>query len=450
MKRSFAIGLAAILAVAAIAPAAVSQNRPAAVKLDPKNVTKGMAEAPAIAQAANLACGITNAYYVGGGTDAKTKVRTDAYEVACSQGMGFVLVTNSTAPTQVVTCLQTTQPGPDGKPSNLACKLPENQDQAKTLQPYIAKAGTACTVDKARSIGSTATNAYFEVACTGGKGYILSTSNAPSVEKEVSMTTCLAYEPGANLSCTLSTPAAQLAAVDALAAGAGKNCAVKDKRYVLTSKDGSNYFEVACNDGKGYMLQEAANGALTRSIDCAAADFVGGGCKLTDSRAAATEQNGLYTRLAKAAGFNCDVAKYGPLPGQPGIDTVELQCANRPDGAIALFGRDAASTKIYDCIESEISGFRCSFTKYEPLYAKLTATLKTVKPDTTCGVSEARVIGATADEGFVELACSDGLAGYVIGVNKSDMKAKEVLTCNQAKGIGGGCKLATNVNPKKG
>jgi len=42
------------------------------------------------------------------------------------------------------------------------------------------------------------------------------------------------------------------------------------------------------------------------------------------------------------------------------------------------------------------------------------------------------------------------MAGYVIGINKADMKPKEALSCGQAKGIGGGCKLATNVNPKKG
>lgn len=451
MKRSIGIGLAALLAIAALAPAAMSQRAPAAAKLDPKAIEAGKAAAPALIQTAGLSCTMSNAYHIGGSTDAKTKVKTDAYEVACTEGMGFVILAATDSAPKVVTCLQTAGPGPDGKPQQLACHLPENADSAtKALQPYVAKAGANCTVEKGRSIGTTTDNAYFEVACQGGKGYILTTSNTPSTAKEVLATTCLAYEPGGTLSCTLSDAAAQLAVVDSLNTAAAKSCTVKDKRYILTAKDNSNYYEVACADGKGYVYQEAANGSFSRSIDCAAADFVGGGCKLTDSRAAQTEANGLYTKLAKAAGYDCAVAKYGTLTGPPGMDVVELQCSNRPDGAIAMFGRDAASSKVYNCVDAEINGFRCSFTKFEPLYTKLSAGLKTVKPDTTCQVSEARVIGATADEGFVELACSDGLSGYVMGVNKADLKPKEALTCTQAKNIGGGCKLATNVNPKKG
>jgi predicted nucleic acid-binding Zn ribbon protein len=447
MKRSIGIGLAALLAIAAFAPAAISQGK--AVKLDAKMVAKGMAEAPAILQANNIPCTLGNALYVGGSTDPKTKVKSDAYEVACTGSLGLVVLATSAGAPQVFSCLQTNQPGPDGKVSNLACKLPENQDQAKALTPFAAKGGATCDVQKARAIGTSATNSYFEVSCAGGKGYILSTSNAPSVDKEVVATTCLAFEPGTNLACTLTDAAAQLAAVDTLNTAAAKNCTIKDKRYVLSAKDGSNYYEVACTDGKGYMYEEASNGSFKRALDCAAADFVGGGCKLTDSRAAATEQNGLYTRLAKAAGYECDVAKYGVLNGPAGVDTVELQCSNRADGAIAMFGKDAASTKVYDCVQSEIAGFRCSFTKVAPLLPKLSASLKGLKPDTSCVVADARVIGATADEGFVELSCTDGLAGYVLGINKADMKPKEALSCGQAKGIGGGCKLETNVNPKK-
>jgi hypothetical protein len=452
MRRSIGIGLAAILAFAAIAPAAVSQGRaPAAAKLDPKAIAKGMADVPALITAAGIKCTPVNAYHIGGSTDAKTKAKTDGYEVACSEGMGFALISESTAPAPTAyTCLETARLDANGKPSTLACKLPENANQAKGLQPFLAKAGSTCVPNKARAIGSSKDMVFFEVACESGKGYVVQTSNSPSLDKPIEVNTCLAYEAGATLACTLTEPTAQLAAIDALAAKSDKACAIKDKRYMLSSKAGDNYYEVACQDGKGYVLQEASNGSLTRTIDCAQADFVGGGCKLTDSRAAATEQNGLYTRLAKAAGFDCAVAKYGTLTGPPGLDVVELQCSNRPDGAIGLFGRDAASTKVYNCVESEVAGYRCSFTKFDPLYPKLTASLKTMKPDTTCVVSEARVIGADATEGFVELACSDGLLGYVLGINKADMKPKEILTCAQSRNIGGGCKLASNVNPKKG
>ena len=387
MKRSIGIGLAAILAVAAIVPAAVSQGR-APAKLDPKQIAKGMAEVPALIPTAGVSCTPKNALYLGGSTDSKTKVKTDGYEVACNEGMGFVIIASTSAPKpQVFSCLETANLGPDGKPQSIACKLPENADQSKALQPFLTKAGSDCVPTKARAIGATTTNISFEAACESGKGVVVSTASPASTAGAVEVNPCLAYEAGTNLACTLTDTAAQLKVVDTLAAKSDKACTIKDRRYVLTTGAGDNYYEVACTDGKGYVLQEAKNGSLTRTIDCAQADFVGGGCKLTDSRAAATEQNGLYTRLAKAAGFNCDVSKYGTLQGAAGVDTVELACSNRPDGAIALFGRDAASTKVYDCVQGEVAGFRCSFTKYDPLYGKLSTSLKGLKPDTTCQAS---------------------------------------------------------------
>jgi hypothetical protein len=442
------IGLIAALAAVVLTPvAALAQS----AKLDPKMVTKGMAEAPALIPATGMACTLKNALYLGGATDAKTKVKTEGYEVACNEGMGFVILSASgAAKPQVQTCLETARLGPDGKPSNIACKLPENRDQTKALQPFLAKASVDCVSTKARAIGSTADQMFFEVACENGKGYILATGVPATVDKPIQVDPCLAFEAGNQLACTLTDASGQLnTVVDSLAAKSGKNCAVKGRRYILSSKAGDNYYEVSCNDGKGYVLQEASNGSLTNTIDCGQADNIGGGCKMTDSRTAATAQNALYTRLAKAAGFNCDVAKYGALPSTGGIDTVELQCSNRPDGAVGLFGRDAASTKIYNCVESEVAGFRCSFTKLAPLFPKLSADLKTLKPTTTCVVNDARVIGASPDEGFVELSCTDGMAGYVMGINKGDMKPKEALSCGQAKGIGGGCKLQTNVSPTK-
>jgi hypothetical protein len=55
-------------------------------------------------------------------------------------------------------------------------------------------------------------------------------------------------------------------------------------------------------------------------------------------------------------------------------------------------------------------------------------------------------MGSTENEGFVEVACSDGLPGWVLGYPTGVAKpaAKEFLSCAQAKGIGGGCKLPTN------
>jgi len=438
--RSMRIALAGALALLALTPtgAFAAKKDVAEALMSAKSKEKGMAEAPALAQAAGLTCTVTDARWMG----EDKKQGTNIYEVACQQGLGFVILSKAADPKPLAyTCMETAKPAADGKPSSLVCTLPANADPFAGLAPFIAKSGTPCVIDKARAIGQGQKSAYFEVACKSGAGYILVTSSPPDPAQGVQMNTCLAYEPGGNLYCELTDRSVQLAPVDALVAKSGKACTVKDRRYVLSTKDGKNFYEVACSSGSGYMVEEDAKGELTRILDCANADFVGGGCTLTDARASQTEQAALYTKLATKAGFPCDVAKYAPLPSTGPKEVIELQCKDRPDGGIGIF--TGSGGKVYNCVLAEIEGYRCSFTKKDLVYPKLTASLKSLGKG-SCTISEARVIGKTPDEGFVEVACSDGLPGWVMGYPLGSDKPKEVLSCLQAANIGGGCKLPTN------
>jgi hypothetical protein len=441
--RPFAIGLAAALALGALVPAAVisapkeSKDKPA---IDAKAREAGMKEAPPLMQAANSGCTVTDARLIG----ADKKSNTSYYEVACQDSIGFAVIAKKDAAPQVFTCLESNNPAPDGKPSALACILPGNADPKAGLVPYLAKTNTACEIQNARAIGAGAKNAYFEVACKGGVGYVIQTASPVNIDQEVVANSCLLYEEGGTVSCKLTDKATQLSIVDTLNTAAGKNCAIKDKRYILSTKT-DNYFEVACQDGKGYVYQQTATtGAFAKAIDCAQAGFVGGGCTLSDAVAAQTEQAGLYTKLATKAGFDCKVEKYGMLPSNdPRKEIVELKCSNRPDGGIGIF--TASSNIVYDCITSEMNGYRCSFTKPDAAFSRLTNDLKSLGKG-SCTVSGARIIGQTATDGYVEVACSDGLPGWVMAypLNTTAPHAKEVLSCLQAKGVGGGCKLPTN------
>lgn len=445
--RPFAIGLAAALALGALVPAAVisapkeSKDKP---KIDAKAREAGMKDAPALMQTVNTGCTVTDARLIG----ADKKTASTYYEVACQDSIGFALIAKKDTPPQVFTCLEANAPAADGNPSALACLLPGNADPKAGLKPFVTKAAVACDIENARAIGSGAKKSYFEIACKGGAGYVLQTSAPANVADEVVASSCLLYEDGANVSCKLTDKATQLAIVDTLTAASGKACQVKDKRYVLSTK-ADNYFEVACADGKGYMLQQtAAGGALARAIDCAQAAFVGGGCTLTDSVAAQTEQAGLYSKLATKAGFNCDVEKYGMLPSaDPKKEIVELKCKDRPDGAIAIFSTGPAV--IYDCLFAELNGYRCSFSKQDTMFPRLSADLKAYGKG-SCEVSGVRLVGRNETEGYFEVACSDGLPGWVMSypINSPAPKSKEILSCSQAKGIGGGCKLPTNASKK--
>jgi hypothetical protein len=445
MKR-FAIGLTAALAVAILVPAAVisapkeEKGKPA---IDAKAREAGMKEAPAIIQASGAGCTVSDARFIGEDKKAGAKY----YEVACNEGMGFALIAKKDVAPQVYTCLESSQPGPDGKVGGLACVLPGNANPGAGLAPYVKKGGVTCDIENTRAIGSGAKNSYFEVACKGGAGYVIQTVSPLNISGEVTVNSCLLYEEGGNVSCKLTNRQTQLAVVDTLngaAKAAGTACEIKDKRYILSTKV-DNYYEVACQDGKGYVFQQtAATGAFARAIPCAQAGFVGGGCTLTDAVAALTEQAGFYGKLAAKAGFPCDVEKYGMLPtNDPKKEIVELKCKGSDAGAIAVF--TATTGTVYDCVTAELNGFRCSFTKKDPQYARLTKDLVGFNK-ASCQVSDARIIGATDTEGFVEVACSDGLPGWVLGypIGVAKPAAKEFLSCAQAKGIGGGCKLPTN------
>lgn len=53
----------------------------------------------------------------------------------------------------------------------------------------------------------------------------------------------------------------------------------------LTTPAGANWFEVACQAGNGFMLEQV-DGKNGKTVPCAEASFVGGGCTMTDALAA--------------------------------------------------------------------------------------------------------------------------------------------------------------------
>ena len=433
--RPLAIGVSAALALTAlIAATATFAAKDAATD----------AVTPLIA-AAGVSCTPTAAR-VGGDVVTADKSPAKIYEVACSEGMGYVFIakTKSTEAPTAYNCMMAAQPGPDGKPTPLACKLPANAHPELGLQGLMTQTGRACQVTNARLVGLGTSQTYYEVACKDGTGYIL---QAPlkAGGPPVSATTCLAFGPESKVKCTLSTPAAQLAAVDALAAATGK-CTPKDKRYVATDTASTDYFEVACTDGKGYILHADATGHLKETIDCAVAGGIAGGCTMTDSRAAMTQQNALYSDIAKKVGFNCDVSRYGPIPvNDRSNEVVELQCSNREDGGIGIFPLHGGKGRVFDCIRAVTEGYKCSFTKEAAALPKLNAQLRGLNKG-SCVVNGARAFGASDQTDYVEVSCADGGPGWVITYPKASDSPSGVLNCAQAAGFGtGGCKLPTNV-----
>ncbi len=436
MKTPKAIGLAAALAALVLVPAAaVSQGKKAA-DVPAAARKSGMAEAPAIVTAAGLPCQVSDARKIG--EDKKSK--TSYYEVACGTGqMGYVLQAPAEGAATVFTCVEANTPPAPGQQPSAPCMLPGNADPKAALAPIFQANNVQCLPEQARGIGQTKTNTYLEVACQGGDGYIIMASAPFDAAKPAQAQSCLLYDDAeTNIKCALTEKAARLAVVDRYAAAANNGCAVKDRRFVGAAKDNAQYFEASCQDGKGYIYK-VSGGQLAETFDCAKASHLLGGCTLTDARQAQTEQAALYTKLAQAAGSKCEVERYALFPPKPGEENVELVCKDG-SGAIGLFKASGGGSQVIDCGRAPVAGYKCSLSKDQG-YANLTADLKKFNFN-SCDVSESRVVGRS-EKGtmFVEVACADGLKGYVIEYQAAPkVNAVGALGCAFA----GNCKLKGN------
>jgi hypothetical protein len=440
--RPKVIGLAIALLVAAMAPAAavISAPKEPPPKVSDAQRKQGMAEAPALMQAAGISCQVSDARFVGkvAGDKKKGAPDTSYYEVACGQGvMGYILQAAVGAPPTTFTCVEANTPGEGGKAPSLPCILPANEAPQAALGPLLSKAGTQCTPTAARGIGHTSTQTFIEVACQEGSGYIAIASSPFDAAKPIQAQNCLNYDDqGGNIKCMLTEKAARLAIVDRLATGAKNNCAVKDRRFVGSSKDGNDFYEASCADGKGYIFKAGPNGSLAQAWDCAHAEAILGGCQLTDSRKATTEEAALYTRLAKNSGADCAVSKYALFPQRGQEEVVELVCGTG-NSMVGIFP-PTGKGQVLDCGHALVAGYKCSLGKAD--YASLTADLQKYNAK-SCVVSDARPAAKTTKGTIlVEVACADGLPGYMIEYSPNPVAAVGATGCRFA----GNCQLKGN------
>lgn len=438
--RLGAFGLVAALAATLLAPAAgVSKDKQAPDAIPKEALALGMKEAPAVVQALSLPCQVSEARKLG--EDKKTK--TSYYEVACGPGaMGFILQSAAGGAQSAFSCIEANTPPAPGQAPSAPCILPGNANPTALLGPMIKAAGGDCVPDQARGVGQTKTNTYVEVSCQGGGGYVVVASAPFDVAKPAQANNCLLYdEVETNIKCTLADKAARLAVIDKYAAAANNGCAVKGRRFVGIAKDNSVYYEASCEDGKGY-LYKVAGGALATSYECAKATQILGGCTLTDARQAASEQAGLYTKLAQGAGSKCEVDRYALFPSRnPREEVVELACKDG-SGAI-LMSTAGQKSMVLDCGRAPVAGYKCSLGKEDSGYATLTADLKRLQQGTTCVVSGSRLVGKN-DKGnfYIEVACADKLKGYLLEYSPAPaVNALSVVGCAFS---GGNCKLPGN------
>jgi len=446
MKRiGIVLAGVAAMAVGAGPLAAWAQRGQTAISNSQRD--QGAAEAPAAVAASGVTCTVADAYFINSTTDPQTRAQLRFYEVACNEGLGYIVEQGPDA-ARAFDCI-TVGAQAGGARDALTCRLPANADPKQGLAPIVAASGRTCEVSDARPMGSTAAgDSFFEVACGSAGGYVIKTSPA-AANAPPDVIDCVQLLD-TDTQCELTSRETILANLGQQVNQGGGTCAVSQARYVGSTPTDS-YYEVACGEAPGYMISVSNTGVFQQAIECSKAQSIGGGCTMTDVSVAEAEEAATYTGLARASGYDCEVSQYRFL----GIDqtsqseVVELACSNRPDGAVALFPTSGAPGTINDCIVSEAIGVTCNLSEPSAVFAKYTAGLAT-QGRTTCQVSGAKWLGGTTTgTDLIETACADGDPGYVMSVVRTSGEVTELLTCTQARNAGAACTFPTNnVTPR--
>ena len=243
------------------------------------------AAAQAVLTAAGVTCQDSEATLLG-----DTAEQHSTYEAICAEGPGYLAV--SSTPPQTFNCLElagqaeTSRLRDPTADVGQQCTLPVNLNPVPVLSAYARAAGIDCTVDQGAAIGkSTAGNIIFEIGCADRDGYWL--ENAEGGWKA---TPCwdLALEQE---SCRYSTAAETLGAWKTVLAGTdAADCDVQQARRVGRDGQGLTVYEVKCGAGNGYFARVGSTFTAQRVHNCIEAATIAGGCTLTATAPATSEQ----------------------------------------------------------------------------------------------------------------------------------------------------------------
>jgi hypothetical protein len=217
----------------------------------------------------------------------------------------------------------------------------------------------------------------YEVACSGGMGYLLETQGTEkpigisclSAEEARAADVAKKKEPG--FFCKLPENKDVYALVASLiAAGAGAPCAVSNLQLFGRSESTrSEYNEVVCKDGKGFMLRTALPGsqAKTTVTSCTDAATQGIKCRLTDGGPVETPVTLETFKGALAQhGVSCNIQQIRMIGQEDHLKryVVEYRCADQPSGMVAFIPLQGNTNpyETMDCTVAAHNQVPCQFT----------------------------------------------------------------------------------------
>jgi hypothetical protein len=298
-------------------------------------------------------CAVEKGRYLGSTED------QNIYEVACHEGGGYILKA-AKAPggaTTATPCLAY------GANSTLKCLLLTPEQQLGAVTSLIAASGKPCTMTNKRYLGSSAAqHDYVEVACSGGKGYMLEVDPAG---KLAAATDCLQAADIAG-GCALSdTRQAQIApngpysdlakeTYSDLAKTAGFDCAVSKYADFPPKANGAEVVELGCSNRADGGVALFPTTGRPEVWDCLRSRAEGYTCSFS------SESNvfGKLTNHLKAKGANCvvnDARPYGRT--SEGADLIEVSCADGGPGWVLEYPPHVAEPigALQNCVQAAAS-----------------------------------------------------------------------------------------------
>ncbi|HWE44662.1 MAG TPA: hypothetical protein VG407_01430 [Caulobacteraceae bacterium] len=448
MKRILSVLAAAVVASGLlVAGAYAAKPEPAVKGPPPESIKKGMEGAPAAIQSAGITCTLKNAAWVGGGkkTVDKKSVPVDTYEVACGEGPGY-LIQKMADSADAYPCIQLRASAGAGN-KTLQCTLPENQDYNAQIQPLVDHAGLSCHVADVMFLGTSSDHfGHYEVSCGDQGGYFITvdTKGAPTGNP----VSCLQQTTDpTKWPCKLTTKAQAVAGIAAMAKPYDEQCQASDARFVgRDTSSKSDYYEVACSNKAGFML-EANGGKGVRVLDCLSARSIGGGCTMTDTTKLAQAAGSGFAATLQKNGVPCtatDTSIYGK-DKRTNRDIVEFKCPEQPFGVVAVIPGAGSTGKFdhYDCLGAAERALDCQLTPKKELLARLKPILVAIGK--TCEPTDFAMHGPDDGDGdLVEVKCGGGQPGYILDLPPDRSKTIKTIPCAIAARGEDKCTIAGN------
>lgn len=224
-------------------------------------------------------------------------VDTKTYEVSCTDGMGYFLVSTDKAKPYGFSCFAADATRKAdiaaGRKPGTVCQLPSNADMKAMAGAVLGKAGVQCAIKDYRYIGQNSANhtEFDEFACMSGQGYIVIAA-LPGAQIPVHVETCN-QSAARGLPCKLSDNGALPVTLETLRGALAQHnvaCDATDKTMRVIGQENVQkryVVEFMCpQQPKGLVayIPLAGNTAPFEALDCAAAGKRGAKCTLTQTK----------------------------------------------------------------------------------------------------------------------------------------------------------------------